>query len=395
MPIGSGIAGQIGYALEVTAGLAVTPTQFVPLVNEKLEQKRGRVESEGIIAGRRVLDASMWNGGNVEVGGDVGHELYNRGLGKLFTGMFGTVTSTTGPVSLLYTHTWSAVGEPRPLTVQKGVPGVAGVVHPMTYAGMMVEEWEIACKAGEIVTLGVTFAGMTETGHRTVSDGVTTSGSPTVTSATAAFGPDDLFKPISGTGIPALTYVGVVNSATSVGLSSSNTVNTPVNASATGASIVFTIGIPLAAASFPSTPSLSPFKYTHGSITFGGSLLPVKELKLAGKNGLDMDRFFIGSRTRSQPLEADLHELTGQLEIEFTDRAMYNRFISEGTYSLVTRFQNAATESVTFTQTVRVDGDSPRLAGRGIVPQSVPVKCTGATDAAAFSVVVVSADVTP
>lgn len=75
---------------------------------------------------------------------------------------------------------------------------------------------------------------------RTVADGVTTSGSPTVTSATAAFTSADLFAKVTGTGIPANSYIGVVNSATSIGLSSSSTANTPVNATATGSGVSLT-----------------------------------------------------------------------------------------------------------------------------------------------------------
>lgn len=74
-----------------------------------------------------------------------------------------------------------------------------------------------------------------------VTDGVTTSGSPTVTSATAGFVPSDVGKPISGTGIPASSYIGVVNSATSIGLSSSATSNVPVNATAS-ATVTVTFG---------------------------------------------------------------------------------------------------------------------------------------------------------
>lgn len=395
MAIGSGIAGQLLYAKETTAGVpVVSGMTAIPLAGkDSLQSKRGRVESDGIIAGRRFLDSGMWNGGNIETGGDTPHELYNKGLGTLFTGMFGTVSSSTGPVTSLYTHTWSSAGEPKPVTIQKGVPATNGTVYPMTFSGSMVEEWELGCKAGEIVTLGITWASMMEIGWRTVADGATTSSSPTVTSVTAAFNQDDVGKPISGAGIPASSYVGIVNSATSVGLSSVQGTNTPVNATATATGVTLTMGIALATATYPS--GLSPFKYTHGSITFAGSALPVKELTIAGKNGLDTDRFFIGSRYRSQPIEADLHEISGELNVEFTSRTMYDRFIAEGTYALVVQFRNLANESVTFTMNVRLDGEPPLLDGRGIVQQSIPFMCTNTTDASAFSVVVVSTDATP
>lgn len=78
-------------------------------------------------------------------------------------------------------------------------------------------------------------------GTSVFADGVTNS-TAVVTSATAAFSADDKFKPISGAGIPANSYIGVINSATSIGLSSSKTANVPVNASATATGVSITIG---------------------------------------------------------------------------------------------------------------------------------------------------------
>jgi hypothetical protein len=76
---------------------------------------------------------------------------------------------------------------------------------------------------------------------RSVTDGVTTSASPTVTSATAAFTTADVGRGITGAGIPAATFVGAINSATSIGLSSSATTNTPVNATATATGVTLTL----------------------------------------------------------------------------------------------------------------------------------------------------------
>lgn len=159
MALKSGLMAQIGYAKESTAGTIVTPTKFVPLVSESLSQERERLESSAIIAGRRFLTSEQWNGGNVTVGGDVQHELFQRGVGHLFEAMLGSVaTSGSGP----YTHTFTP-GDLPSLTVQVGRPGVGGTVHPFTYAGCKVASWELACSAGEIATVGLTLVGMTET----------------------------------------------------------------------------------------------------------------------------------------------------------------------------------------------------------------------------------------
>jgi hypothetical protein len=383
----SGVATQIGYALETTAGTPVTVTAFLPLGGdgEKLMGERERIESDGIRAGRRILDSNDWAGGNISPGGDVGHELYNAGLGKLLTGMFGTVSSTTGPVSSLYTHTWTAVGEPKPLTVQKGVPDVGGTVRPFTYTGMMVDEWEIACAAGEFATIGLTFAGISEIGYRTVTDGATTSGSAAITSATAAWNADDVGKPISGTGIPAAATILSVQSATNATLSA--------NASATGSGVTFTIGIALATASYVS--GLKPFAYHQGAVTIAGSAVSVKKLTVKGKNGIDTDRRFLGSRYRKVPLEAGLHEITGTLDLEWENRTQYDRFIAEGTYACVATFTHVAGETLTLTMNIRHDGETPVVKDRGIVPYSLSFKCNGTTDASAFNLAYLTTDATP
>jgi hypothetical protein len=79
-----------------------------------------------------------------------------------------------------------------------------------------------------------TITGLTS---RTVADAVTTSGSATVTSATAAFTSTDVGRSISGTGIPAGATIASVTNGTTAILSA--------NATATGSSVSITVtGVP-------------------------------------------------------------------------------------------------------------------------------------------------------
>lgn len=159
MPLKSGMAGQIGYALESTPGTAVTVTRFLPLVSESISNEEGRLESDAIIANRRVLTSDQWKRGDIAISGDVQHELFGKQLGMLFEAMFGTRNTTgAGP----YTHTFTP-GDLKSMTVQVGRPDVAGTVQPFTYAGCKVASWELACTAGEIATVGLSLVGMTET----------------------------------------------------------------------------------------------------------------------------------------------------------------------------------------------------------------------------------------
>lgn len=384
----SGLSAQIGWQLESTANTRVTVTSFVPLVSETLMQERERLESEGIISGARTLRSDQWNGGNITIGGDIQLELYNRGLGKLFTAMFGSVTTTSTAGAAPYTHTYipgDLYGTSKSLTVQVGRPGVGGAVHAFTYAGIHVASWELACAAGEIATLGATVVGMSEDYTRQVTDGVTVNNSTFVTSLTGAFAADDVGRPISGNNIPAAATITSVISSVSVFISAS--------ATGAGTGVTVTIGTPLATASYPS--SIKPLKYNHGTITVAGTTIPVKELSLKGDNGLADDRRFLGSQYISQPLEADLRTYDGQLTCEFTDLVLYRRFINGDEGSLVANF-SSGTDSVTFTCNVRFDGETPQVGGREIVEENLPFKCVSpVSDSNAMSVVLVNSDSTP
>lgn len=157
----SGLAAQLGFVDEVTPGTALTPTLFVPMIDENIGADRERLESDAIIAGRRVITSPMWNGGDYTFGGDISLELYDRGLPKLFKHMFGNVVTTgAGP----YVHTITPGDlDGKALTAQVGRPGVAGTVHPFTWTGVKITEWELGVAAGEIATLGLTVVAMGET----------------------------------------------------------------------------------------------------------------------------------------------------------------------------------------------------------------------------------------
>lgn len=157
MALKSGLAAQLGIKTETTWGTPVTVDRFTPLVQESMTEQIARMESGGIIAGARVLRSAQWAAGDVEISGDLGFELYQQGAGLWFRHMFGGL-ATTG--SNPYTHTFT----PGDLTddhftLQIGKPDVSGTVQPFTFAGCKVTEWELAAKAGELVTLGVSVVG--------------------------------------------------------------------------------------------------------------------------------------------------------------------------------------------------------------------------------------------
>lgn len=391
MALDTDLAAQIGYAIETTPGTAVTVSRFFPLVSESINQKIERVESKSIIAGARTWRSAQWAPGNITVNGQVQHELDNLSIGMLLRAMFGAVvTSGAGP----YTHTFTP-GDltDDSLTIQIGRPDITGVVQPFTYRGAQVTTWDIDATAGAIVQFALGFAAIDEVRVRTVVDGATTSASPTVTSATANFVSDDVGKPISGAGIPAGTFIGIVNSATSIGLSSSQTTNTPVNATATASGVTLTIGIAVAAASYAA--GIKPMVFTGATLSIGGAAANCKKLTLHGDNKLDVNRRFLGAATIKQPLESDLREYTGVFNGEFESLAMYNRFVQGTEAALVATFA-AGAQSLAVTYNVRFDGDTPNVANRGIAQYSAPFKAVGASsDGGAVTAVWTTSESTP
>lgn len=160
MALDSALSSQIGYAIETTAGTAVTVTRFLPLVSEGIDQKIDRLESKAIIAGARVERSQQWAPGNIAVAGPVSHELYNLSVGMLLRACFGgVVTAGVGP----YTHTFTPGDlSDDSLTIQVGRTDIAGTVDAFTYAGCAATQWDIDATAGQLVMFNMNIVGMTE-----------------------------------------------------------------------------------------------------------------------------------------------------------------------------------------------------------------------------------------
>lgn len=143
----------------------------------------------------------------------------------------------------------------------------------------------------------------------------------------------------------------------------------------------------LATAAYASTVGLLTF--AQASLTLGGVATKVREASIKGDNKLTMDRFFLGPLAQ-EPLVADWAEFTAQLDAEFEDLTVYNRFINgtEGAFSLTfvgDIIGGAVPFSVTVAGNVRYDGETPKVGGPGVTPLSLPVKFldpgTGPADA--------------
>ncbi|MBM3659475.1 MAG: hypothetical protein FJW95_08205 [Actinobacteria bacterium] len=372
MSLKSGLAAQWGFKAESSWGVPVVVDTFLPLISETLTTEVERLESAGILAGRRVATSDQWGPGRKKVTGGVQTELFNKSVATLFQHFMGDSSSPYTPGDL----------DGYGLTVQIGTPDVSGTVQPRTFSGCKVVGWELACNEGAIATLGIDLVGVREILVRTVTDGVTTNASTSITSASAAFTSDDVGKPISGTNIPAGATIASVTSATAATLSAA--------ASGAGTGITFTIGVALASASYAS--GLKPVKFTGGSVTIGGSSAKVTQAKLSAKNGLNTERFFLGQDVTSEPLEADLREYMMTLDVELTDLTQYRRYLNGTEHAVVLTFTDSAGLSLAITTNVRFDGKTPYVSGRGLVTQSIPMKCVASgADSTAISIALTEA----
>jgi hypothetical protein len=132
----------------------------------------------------------------------------------------------------------------------------------------------------------------------------------------------------------------------------------------------------LATASYPS--GLSLLTGVEGSLTIGGSAVPVRSATLRAAHVLKADRHNIGSALTAVPLEAGFREYTVDIDAEFASLTQYNRFTGGTEAALVLAFTGATittgyTFLAEFTTHVRFDGETPQVSGPEEIRQ--PLRC--------------------
>lgn len=381
----SGLSAQAMIKTETTVNTYVAPTSGLWLINEAIKRDVAKIKSNAIVATRRLMTSDQHYNGNETISGPIHLELTDLGAEDALALIFGAPVKTG---SNPYTRTWAG---PLDLygasaTLQVGRPDVSGTVQPFTWTGLKATSAEFGLAVNEVATLGLDVAAMNEILVRTVTDGVTTNTSTAVTSATAAFTPDDVGKPISGTGISAGTTISAYTSATAVTLSAA--------ATATGTGITFTIGAALASASYSS--GMKPFTFIGGDVT-GTSVTvasaapsAVKKATLKVNRPQATDRRGLGSGRILQPIENDLGSVKLELDCEFDGLTHYRRYIANSEHAAVLTLVSG-TNTLTFTMNGYYEmPPDPKVAGRDIVRQTISLDMAGSTDAAAFTAVLVN-----
>lgn len=164
MAIRSGIAAQLGFAAETTWGTFATPTRFLEVNSFAIKNDVQRIESAAIRANNRVLRQDRFASNPKGTSGSIELEVVSKGFGLIFKHMLGAVAITTpsgATNSRLHTHTLGdlyGLG----LTIQGGIPDVAGTVQPFSWLGNKVSEWTLSNELDGILMLGLNTDGSSE-----------------------------------------------------------------------------------------------------------------------------------------------------------------------------------------------------------------------------------------
>jgi hypothetical protein len=237
----------------------------------------------------------------------------------------GTV-STGGAVTLipsLYTQVHiPGFMEAQSLSFQKGIPFTSGLaIQPMSYSGVKIVDWSIACAVGGIATLQLTVDAWAEN----------STGTPALTSPTY----------LSGASVP-------------------NLLNWGSGSLLLGGTVV----------------SGPPVSVTAGAAPVG----IVKNFSVKGTNVLATDRFNLGSQVKAEQLTNGFGEITGDIEIEFANLSdFYSAFAADSQVAVQINLTSPVTEGTTYTSglsilipSVRFEGESPNASGPGVISVKVP-----------------------
>lgn len=270
MSIGSGLASQIGFKTESVVGTAeAAVTRFFPHQGETLELKPGYKQAGGMRAGAQMDLAAGYTQTFLEAGGDINLDFPAKGAGLLLQHMLGsfTATATQMGVTAAYQqcHTLGpATG--KTMTIQKGAPRTDGTVEPLTYPGSKFSGWEIDCAQGDIVKLKLTTDAMNELSTATTPAG------PALSTASYSTG---------------------------------------------GSFFNFTQGALVSGGSVGAVGGVY-------SISGGSAVAAVRAINIKGVTPLAAGRQFLGSLTKAEQIQNGWVAVTGVLDVEFINRAMYD-----------------------------------------------------------------------
>lgn len=150
MGLRSGLATQIGWAVEETVGTPETVTRFFEVNDESVKESEEVIKSAAMSAGRRTVQRVAY--GLRQASGDVEYEVMPNGFGAIPPFLIGGTVATTTPsgATTARLHTTSAGSlDGKSRTLQIGRANNAGVVDPFTYMGVKDTDWALSMESGK------------------------------------------------------------------------------------------------------------------------------------------------------------------------------------------------------------------------------------------------------
>ena len=140
-----------------------------------------------------------------------------------------------------------------------------------------------------------------------------------------------------------------------------------------------------AAATSQTLPTAGLVNFTQGAITFGAiGAINITKLDFSLNNNLKVDRRFIGSRNRAEPIRNGKREITGTFNLEYTDELLYDDFRAATSRALAATFTGgiikagfAYTVTITFGQ-VKLTKALPLNSSPGVIMYDIPFKAYAA-----------------
>lgn len=163
----SGIATQLGFAVESTVGTYATPDHFLEYDSETIKNTIARMESKALRANNRVLRTDRWAPGAISVAGDIEVPLFTKGMLPLYKAMFGGLTSSADGAGFKWQ---SAISDPYgyALTMQVARPDINGTINPFSYLGCKVSAWDLSGAPNDYAKLKLSVSGNQEVTNQTL-----------------------------------------------------------------------------------------------------------------------------------------------------------------------------------------------------------------------------------
>jgi hypothetical protein len=124
----------------------------------------------------------------------------------------------------------------------------------------------------------------------------------------------------------------------------------------------------------PMLPALAtPLPFMSASLSVGGSPQRVRRVEIVVATPLSTDDIALGI-DKHEPLASDEWMVTGNLDVQFESRSLYDAYVAGTLSSLVLTDGYGAASLVTTIPALQFRGDTPSVSGRGIVRVTVPFK---------------------